>query len=194
MNDAAPSGAPRRRHWLVIVAGAFILLLGIAGLIGNIVRPGDSYWSKPFGPWGLVLSLGLDAVFIALGGYLLARGRRERPPGVSVLSRVDAYATRAGERSRWTGYSPTKRRVAASLLTVEAAIVSFGTSWLLLRSDEAGVAPWFIGGCVFLWFTAFVWGLTINPTKATKWALLLGPSLILVVGVGGSLLSWPLTS
>jgi hypothetical protein len=141
-----------------------------------------------------VLSLGFDAVFIALGGYVLARGRRERPPRVRVLSRVDAYATRAGERSRWTGYSPTKRRVAASLLTVEAAIVSFGTSWLLLRSEKAGVAPWLIGGCVFIWFTAFVWGLTINPTKATKWALLLGPPLILVVGVGGSLLSWALTS
>jgi hypothetical protein len=162
-------------------------------LIGNIVRPEDSYWSETYGPWGLVLSLGVDTTCIALGGYLLSRGRRERPSGVSVLSRVDAYATRAGERSRWTGYSPTKRRVTASLLTVEAAIVSFGTSWLLL-SEEAGVAPWFIGGCVFIWFTAFVWGLTINPTKATKWALLLGPPLILVVGVGGSLLSWALTS
>jgi len=86
------------------------------------------------------------------------------------------------------------RRVAASLLTVEAAIASFGTSWLLLRSEEAGVAPWISGGCVFIWFTAFVWGLTINLTRATKWTLLLGPPLILVVGVGGSLLSWPLTS
>jgi hypothetical protein len=194
VNDAAPSGAPGRKRWLVTVAGAFILLVGIAGLIGNIVRSGDSYWSETYGPWGLVLSLGLDAVFIALGGYLLARGRRERAPGVSVLSRVDAYATRAGERSRWTGYSPTKRRVAASLLTVEAAIVSFGTSWLLLRSEETGVAPWVIGGCVFIWFTAFVWGLTINPTKATKWTLLLGPPLILVVGLGVGLLSWAKTS
>ena len=194
MNDAAPSGVPRRRRWLVTIAGAFILLLGIAGFLGNIVRPGDSYWSDTYGPWGLVLSLGFDAVYIALGGYLLSRGRRERPPGVSVLSRVDAFATRAGERSRWTEYSPTKRRVAASLLTVEAAIVSFGTSWLLLRPEEAGGAPWFIGGSMFVWFTAFVWGLTINPTKATKCALLLGPPLILVVGVGGSLLSWALTS
>ena len=103
------------------------------------------------------------------------------------LSRVDAFATRAGERSRWTQYSPTKRRVAASILTVEAAIVSFGTSWLLLRSEEAGGAPWFIGGSLFIGITAFVWGLTINPTKATKWALLLGVPFILVVGVGGSL-------
>jgi hypothetical protein len=194
VNDAAPSGAPRRRRWLVTVAGAFILLLGIAGFLGHIVRPGDSYWSDAYGPWGLVLSLGLDAVYIALGGYLLARGRRERPPRVSVLSRVDAFATRAGERSRWSEYSPTKRRVAASLLTVEAAIVSSGTSWLLLRSEEPGVAPWLIGSSMFIWFTAFVWGLTINPTKATKWALLLGPPLILAVGVGGSLLSWALAS
>lgn len=68
-----------------------------------------------------------------------------------------------------------------------------GTSWLLLRSEEAG-GPWFIGGSLFIGITAFVWGLTINPTKATKWALLLGVPLILVVGVGGSLLSWALTS
>jgi len=53
----------------------------LPGFIGNIVGPGDRYWSDTDGPWGLVLSLGLDAVFIALGGYLLARGRRERPPG-----------------------------------------------------------------------------------------------------------------
>lgn len=150
MNDAAPSGAPRRRRWLVTVAGAFILLLGFAGLIGNIVRPEDSHWSDTYGLWGLVLSLCLDAVFIALGGYLLARGRRGRPPWVSVLSRVDAFATRAGERSQWNEYSPTKRRVAASLLTVEAAIVSFGASWLLLRSEEAVVTPWFIGGSIHL--------------------------------------------
>jgi hypothetical protein len=194
VDDATPSGTPRPRRWLVRVAGAVILLLGIAGFLGRILRLGDSYWSETYGPWGLVLSLGLDAVFIALGGYLLARGRRERPPGMSVLSRVDALATSAGEGSRWTEYSLTKRRVAASLLTVEAAIVSFGTSWLLLRSEEAGVAPWFIGGSMFIWFTALVWGLTINPTKATKWALLLGPPLILVVGIGGSLLSWTLTS
>jgi hypothetical protein len=194
VNDAAQSGAPRRRRWLVTVAGGVILLLGIAGFIGHIVRPEESYWSETYGPWGLVLGLGLDAVFIALGGYLLARGREERSPGVSVLSRVNTFATRTGERSRWTEYSATKRRVAASLLTVEAAIVSFGISWLLLRSEEAGVAPWFIGGSWFIWFTAFVWGLTLNPTKATKWALLLGPPLILVVGVGGSLLSLALTS
>jgi hypothetical protein len=194
VNDAATSGAPRGRRWLVTVAGAFILLLGIAGLIGNIVRPEDTYWSETYGTWGLVLSLGFDAVFIALGGYLLARGPRERQLGVRVLSRVDAFATRAGERSRWTHYSPTKRRVAASLLTVEAAIVSFGSSWILLRSDEAGGTPWFIGGSVFIVFTAFVWGLTINPTKATKWTLLLGPPIILVVGLGGGLLSWAQTS
>ena len=194
MNDAATSGAPRGRRWLVTVAGAFVLLLGIAGLIGNIVRPEDSYWSETYGSWGLVLSLGFDALFIALGGYLLARSRRERQPGVRVLSRVDAFATGAGERSRWTHYSPTKRRVAASLLTVEAAIVSFGSSWILLRSEEAGGAPWFIGGSVFIVFTAFVWGLTINPTKATKWTLLLGPPLILIVGLGGGLLSWAQTS
>jgi hypothetical protein len=194
VNDAATSGAPRGRRWLVTVAGAFILLLGIAGLIGSIVRPGGSYWSETYGPWGVVLSLGFDAAFVALGGYLLARGRRERPPGGSVLSRVDAFATRAGERSRWTHYSPTKRRVAASLLTVEAAIVSFGSSWILLRSEEAGGAQWFIGGSVFIVFTTFVWGLTINPTKATKWTLLLGPPLILVVALGAGLLSWAKTS
>ena len=194
VNDAARSGAPRRRRWLVTVAGGVILLLGTAGFVGHIVRPEESYWSKTYGPWGLAISLGLDAVSIALGGYLLARGRRERSPGASVLSRLNAFATRAGARSRWTEYSPTKRRVAASLLTVEAAIVSFGISWLLLRSEEAGLAPWFMGGSWFIWFTAFVWGLTINPTKATKWALLLGPPVILVVGVGGSLLSWALTS
>ena len=194
MNDAATSGAPRGRRWLVTVAGAFILLLGIAGLIGSIVRPGGSYWSETYGPWGVVLSLGFDAAFVSLGGYLLARGRRERPPGGSVPSRVDAFATRAGERSRWTHYSPTKRRVAASLLTVEAAIVSFGSSWILLRSEEARGAQWFIGGSVFIVFTAFVWGLTISPTKATKWTLLLGPPLILVVGLGAGLLSWAKTS
>jgi hypothetical protein len=42
--------------------------------------------------------------------------------------------------------------------------------------------------------TAFVWGLTINPTKAAKWALLLGVPFILVVGVAGSLLWWALAS
>lgn len=193
VSEAAQSGAPRRRRWLVTVAGGVILLLGIAGFIGHIVRPEDSYWSETYGPWGLVLGLGTDVVFIALGGYLLARGRRERP-WVSVLSRVNGFATRTGELSRWTKYSATKRRVAASLLTVEAAIVSFGTSWLLLRSEEAGVAPWFMGGSVFILLTAFVWGLTINPTKAAKWALLLGPPFVLIVGVGGSLLSWALTS
>lgn len=194
MNSAAPSDTPRRRRWLVTVAGGFILLLGIAGLIGNIVRPGDSYWSETYGPWGLVFSLGFDAVFIALGAYMLGRGRPGRPPGVGLVRRVDAFATRVGERSRWTDYSPTKRRVAASLLTVEGAVVSFGTSWLLLRSDEPGAAPWFIGGSLFIWMTAFVWGLTINPTKAAKWALLLGVPFILVVGVAGSLLWWALAS
>jgi hypothetical protein len=64
----------------------------------------------------------------------------------------------------------------------------------LLRSEEARGAQWFIGGSVFIVFTAFVWGLTINPTKATKWTLLLGPPLILVVGLGGGLLSWAKTS
>lgn len=194
MHDAGPSSAPRRRSWLGTVAGAFILLLGIAGLIGNIVRSGDSYWSETYGPWGLVLSLGFDAVFIALGGYLLSRSGRERRSGASLLTRVDPFATRAGERSRWAQYSPTKRRVAAGLLTLEAAIVSFGTSWLLLRSEEARGAAWFIGGSVFIWFTAFVWALTINPTKAARWALLLGVPFILVVGVGGSLLWWALAS
>jgi len=99
VNGAALSGAPRRRGWLVTVAGGVILLLGIAGFIGHIVRPEDNYWSETYGPWGLVLGLGIDAVFIALGGYLLARGRRELPAGVSVLSRVNAFATRTGERS-----------------------------------------------------------------------------------------------
>ena len=193
VNGAAQSGAPRRRRWLVTVVGGVILLLGIAGFIGHIVRPEDNYWAETYGPWGLVLGLGIGAVFIALGGYLLVRGRRERP-SVSVLNRVNGFATHAGEQSRWTEYSATKRCVAASLLTVEAAIVSFGTSWLLLRSEEAGVTPWFMGGSVFILFTAFVWGLTINPTKATKWALLVGPPFILVVGVGGSLLSSALTS
>lgn len=194
MNGAAQSGASRRRRWLVTVPGAFILLLGIAGLIGNIARPGDSYWSETYGAWGLVLSLGFDVFFIALGAYLLARGRPGRPPAIGLLSRVDAFATRAGERSRWTTYSPTKRRVAASVLTAEAAVVSFGTAWLLLRSEEAGAAPWFIGGSLFVWMTAFIWGLTMNPTKATKWALLLGVPFVLAVGVGGSLLWWALTS
>lgn len=109
VNDAALSGAPRRRRWLVTVAGGVILLLGIAGFIGHIVRPDDSYWSEAYGPWGLVLSLGIDAVFIALGGYLLARGRRERPPGMSALSRVNAFATRTGEQSGTVALAEARR-------------------------------------------------------------------------------------
>lgn len=38
-----------------------------------------------------------------------------------------------------------------------------------------GPVPWFFAGAWFVWFTAFLWGLTVDPTKAAKWALVLGP-------------------
>jgi hypothetical protein len=140
------------------------------------------------------LSLVFDAVFVGLGALLLVRGRSGSRTGPGIVSRVDAFATRAAERSRWRDYSNTKRRVSAGLLTVEAAVISFGTSWLLSRGEDVGAAPWFIGGSLFVWMTAFIWSLTVDPTKAAKWGLLVGVPFIFVVGVGGSLLWLALTS
>jgi hypothetical protein len=194
VDETAPPGAPRRRRWLLTVAGAFVVLLGMGGLIGNIASPRASYWVETYGPWGLALSLGFDAVFIALGAYMIARGSPQRPQGAGLLTRADAFAMRVGERSRWRDYSPTKRHVAASLLTLWVAVVSFGMAWLWARADTAGPVPWFFGGAWFVWFTALLWGLTVDPTKATKWALLLGPPFLLVIGIGGGVLWWALTS
>jgi hypothetical protein len=192
--DEEPSTVPLRRwRWLTVLAGGFLVLLGTAGLVGEAVQPGESYFAEIYGAWGVALSLAFGVFFVALGAYLVVRGVRGRhgwtqSPRTGLLSRVDQFSTRIGERSRWREYSPTKRRVAASLLTLEAAVVSGATAWLLLQAEDTEGVPWFIGGALFIWMAAFVWGLTINPAKATKWGLLLGIPFILIVGVGGSLL------
>jgi hypothetical protein len=192
--DEERSTVPFRRwRWLTVLTGGFLVLLGTAGLVGEAVQPGKSYFAETYGAWGVALNLAFEVLFVALGAYLVVRGVRGRhgstpSPRAGLLGRVDQFSARMGERSRWNEYSPTKRRVAASLLTLEAAVVSGATAWLLSQAEDAEGPPWFIGGAMFIWMAAFVWGLTINPAKATRWGLLLGIPFILIVGVGGSLL------
>lgn len=171
-----------RLAWTALFGG-LLILIGSVGLIGTLFGYRPAFPDIGGFP-GLAFGVLLDVVYLAAGMVLVRWGWRTRRSGRlwlrQLMDWLDKQSHRIGANSAWRQYERSKARLMAAGLSALSALVFWGT--LMILTSNAGkalvmAAPLWAASSIFLG------GLTVDPTKAFKWWVILFPFVVIITVV-----------